>query len=47
MKSNLASLEADFVDFKQHTDKEIIELNLALTEKDKDIEILKNEITVF
>jgi hypothetical protein len=46
MRSNLASLEADFGDFKQHTDKEIIELNSALTEKDKDIEIVKNEITV-
>ena len=45
MKHNLASLEADFVDFKQNTENKINEFSTLLTNKDKEIELLKTEIT--
>ena len=45
MKDNLASLEADFVDFKQNTENTINEFSALLSNKDKEIEQLKSEIT--
>jgi hypothetical protein len=45
MKDNLASLEADFVDFKQNTENTIIKFSALLSNKDKEIEQLKSEIT--
>jgi hypothetical protein len=37
MRTTLASLEADFVEFKQNTNKSVLELNTLLTTKDEKI----------
>ena len=44
MKTTLASLEADFVEFKQNTNKSVLELNALLTTKDEKILKLEKEI---
>jgi hypothetical protein len=44
MKTTLASLEADFVEFKQNTNKSVLELNALLTTKDEKILKLGKEI---
>jgi hypothetical protein len=46
MKSSLASLEADFVLFKQATQMSINDLTVQLDNKDGEINNLKNEITL-
>jgi cell division protein FtsL len=45
VKTNLATLEADFIGFKQKTNKNITELNTTIFEKDIQIKNLENEIT--
>ena len=44
MRTTLASLEADFVEFKQNTNKSVLELNALLTTKDEKILKLGKEI---
>ena len=44
MKTTLASLEADFVEFKQNTNKSVLKLNALLTTKDEKILKLEKEI---
>ena len=45
VKTNLATLEADFVEFKQNTNKTITELSTTIFDKDIQIKNLENEIT--
>ena len=45
MKDNLASLEANFVDFNQNTENTKNEFSVQLPNKDKEINQLKSEIT--
>ncbi|CAB3982963.1 Hypothetical predicted protein [Paramuricea clavata] len=44
-KTNLATLEADFIEFKQNTKKTITELSTTIFDKDIQIKNLENEIT--
>ena len=44
VKTNLASLEAEFVEFSQNTNRAIHELTTLLTNKDEEIQQLKYEI---
>jgi uncharacterized membrane protein len=45
IKNNLASLEADYVQFKQNTDKAVSNLSVLMKNKDEEIEKLKSEIS--
>ena len=45
VKSLLASLETDFIEYKQAKYKENTELKTTVSEKEKEIDFLKNEIS--
>ena len=45
IKLHLSNLEADFISFKENTNKQIRELKETIHKKDEEIRLLKNEIT--